>query len=186
MKCVDRLWCVWYVVWCGVVWCGAVRCGAVRCGAAPCRAVLHCGMPCPCWAVPLCCAVLCAVLCCAVLCCMPCFVVLCCALRTVGDCALVQGAAPPCGGALYEAIHNCPSHGPSIQNKRCPLPCPQDLKSRAVAPIMTLSSFKDSVTAVHIRGTSIATGCVDGYVRTFDVRVGKVRVSVRARPRAAE
>eukprot|EP00668_Euglena_longa_P012517 GGOE01014972.1.p1 GENE.GGOE01014972.1~~GGOE01014972.1.p1 ORF type:complete len:310 (+),score=46.27 GGOE01014972.1:62-931(+) len=57
-----------------------------------------------------------------------------------------------------------------------------DMKSRAVVPVMTLSGFKDSVTSVHIIDFSIATGCVDGYVRTFDVRQGKEMVECILRP----
>jgi len=57
-----------------------------------------------------------------------------------------------------------------------------DIKSRAVVPLMTLAGFKDSVTAVHAVDFSIVTGCVDGYVRTFDIRMGKELVECVLRP----
>uniref|UniRef100_A0A7S1N1X4 Guanine nucleotide-binding protein subunit beta-like protein n=1 Tax=Eutreptiella gymnastica TaxID=73025 RepID=A0A7S1N1X4_9EUGL len=58
-----------------------------------------------------------------------------------------------------------------------------DMKAaRTVTPIMTLSSFQDSVTCIHISGNQIATGCVDGYVRTFDVRMGKVLLDCILKP----
>mmetsp|Transcript_24939 Transcript_24939/g.39118 ORF Transcript_24939/g.39118 Transcript_24939/m.39118 type:complete len:164 (+) Transcript_24939:342-833(+) len=41
-------------------------------------------------------------------------------------------------------------------------------------PIQTMSSFKDSVSSVAVKGHQICAGCVDGYVRIFDIRAGEM------------
>ena len=43
-------------------------------------------------------------------------------------------------------------------------------------PIQILEEAKDSITSVCILGSLIVTGSVDGYVRTYDVRKGELRV----------
>lgn len=49
-----------------------------------------------------------------------------------------------------------------------------DCRSRNYAPIQTLSDAKDSITSVKIRGPQILTGSVDGRVRMYDIRTGKI------------
>ena len=49
-----------------------------------------------------------------------------------------------------------------------------DTKSSSIKPIQTLSEAKDSVTSLEVRGGEIVTGSVDGRVRSYDVRMGKV------------
>lgn len=39
-------------------------------------------------------------------------------------------------------------------------------------PIQILEDAKDSITALSIRGSTIATGSVDGNVRIYDIRKG--------------
>lgn len=49
-----------------------------------------------------------------------------------------------------------------------------DTKSSSIKPIQTLSEAKDAVTCLCVRGPEIVAGCVDGRVRNYDVRMGKV------------
>ena len=49
-----------------------------------------------------------------------------------------------------------------------------DTKSRSSAPIQTLDDAKDSVSSVHIKDSDIVTGSVDGRVRTYDLRMGRM------------
>lgn len=49
-----------------------------------------------------------------------------------------------------------------------------DTKSSSIKPVQTLNEAKDSVTCLVVRGPEIVAGCVDGRVRSYDVRMGKV------------
>ena len=50
-----------------------------------------------------------------------------------------------------------------------------DLKSRSsTRPIQRLTEFRDSVTQVKIKGTQIVASSLDGYVRVYDVRMGRL------------
>ncbi|TMW63253.1 hypothetical protein Poli38472_002194 [Pythium oligandrum] len=50
-----------------------------------------------------------------------------------------------------------------------------DIRARnSYLPIQTLDEFKDSVTSLVVSDHEIVAGCVDGVVRTFDLRAGKV------------
>lgn len=49
-----------------------------------------------------------------------------------------------------------------------------DTKSSSIKPIQTLNEAKDSVTSLCVRGAEVVAGCVDGRVRSYDVRMGKV------------
>jgi mitogen-activated protein kinase organizer 1 len=51
-----------------------------------------------------------------------------------------------------------------------------DLKSHTRTPIQVINCFSDSVTSVVLSRDEIVTGCVDGAVRIFDVRAGRLRV----------
>lgn len=57
-----------------------------------------------------------------------------------------------------------------------------DLKSNAYAPIQTLNEAKDSVTSVEIRGGEIVAGSVDGRVRVYDLRAGRMRTDFIGEP----
>jgi len=46
---------------------------------------------------------------------------------------------------------------------------------------MTLSEAKDSISSIHVTGPEILVGCVDGRVRSYDVRMGQVDVDVIGR-----
>ncbi|KAI0167418.1 WD repeat domain-containing protein [Pestalotiopsis sp. NC0098] len=48
-----------------------------------------------------------------------------------------------------------------------------DLKSGSFKPVQVLTEARDSISAVVVRDAEIVTGCVDGRVRTYDVRMGK-------------
>lgn len=49
-----------------------------------------------------------------------------------------------------------------------------DCKSRSTEPIQTMRAFKDDVTSVGAAGNEILAASVDGTVRRFDVRMGRV------------
>lgn len=49
-----------------------------------------------------------------------------------------------------------------------------DLKSQQAKPIQVLEDAKDSITSLLIADTYILTGCVDGHVRTYDLRNGQL------------
>lgn len=48
-----------------------------------------------------------------------------------------------------------------------------DLRSHTRDPIQILTSFKDSVTSIINTSNEIIVGCVDGILRTFDIRNGR-------------
>lgn len=52
-------------------------------------------------------------------------------------------------------------------------------RAQARLPIQTLQDARDSITSISIPpssagGAEIVTGCVDGVVRSYDVRMGKL------------
>ena len=49
-----------------------------------------------------------------------------------------------------------------------------DLQSSSYKPIQVLDDFKDSITKVMFTGDSIIAGSVDGFLRTYDIRMGKL------------
>lgn len=51
-----------------------------------------------------------------------------------------------------------------------------DCKSQNMKPIQVLDEAKDSVSSVHVVGHEIITGCVDGRMRVYDLRMGMVYV----------
>lgn len=53
-----------------------------------------------------------------------------------------------------------------------------DARSQNVKPLMVLSEAKDSISSVVASGHEITAGSVDGRVRTYDVRMGKVFTDV--------
>lgn len=56
-----------------------------------------------------------------------------------------------------------------------------DLKSQSHKPLMTLSEAKDSISSICVWGHEIFAGCVDGRVRTYDIRMGQVFVDLIGR-----
>ncbi|KAJ9617083.1 hypothetical protein H2200_000804 [Cladophialophora chaetospira] len=53
-----------------------------------------------------------------------------------------------------------------------------DVKSRDTRPIMVLEEAKDGVSSLVVSGCEIIAGSVDGRVRSYDIRTGKVTVDV--------
>lgn len=49
-----------------------------------------------------------------------------------------------------------------------------DCRSRSIDPIQSMKAFRDSVTSVVMAGSEIIAGSVDGTVRLFDVRFGRL------------
>jgi mitogen-activated protein kinase organizer 1 len=47
-----------------------------------------------------------------------------------------------------------------------------DLRSKNKTPLQSLTDCKDSATSVHILEHRIVVGCVDGVLRTYDLRMG--------------
>ena len=56
-----------------------------------------------------------------------------------------------------------------------------DCKSQSTKPIQVLEEAGDSVSSVHVVGWEVVTGCVDGRVRVYDLRMGMVFVDVIGR-----
>lgn len=56
-----------------------------------------------------------------------------------------------------------------------------DCKSSSMKPIQVLEEARDSVSSLHVVGHEIVTGCVDGRVRVYDLRMGMVFVDVIGR-----
>ena len=63
-----------------------------------------------------------------------------------------------------------------------------DCKSQAARPIQVFEESRDSVSSLHVVGHEIVTGCVDGRMRLYDLRMGMVYVDLigRASPRLLE
>lgn len=53
-----------------------------------------------------------------------------------------------------------------------------DGKSQSYKPLMSLGEARDSISSLLVAGSEIITGCVDGRVRTYDVRMGRCVVDV--------
>ena len=53
-----------------------------------------------------------------------------------------------------------------------------DVKSRDSRPIMSFEEAKDGVSAIVVDDGSVISGSVDGRVRTYDLRMGRVTVDV--------
>ena len=51
-----------------------------------------------------------------------------------------------------------------------------DCKSSSMKPIQVLEEARDSVSSLHVVGHEIVTGCVDGRVRVYDLRMGMLFV----------
>jgi mitogen-activated protein kinase organizer 1 len=49
-----------------------------------------------------------------------------------------------------------------------------DLRSHMRDPVQSLTDFSDSVTSIALSRTEICASCVDGKVRTFDIRMGRM------------
>ena len=49
-----------------------------------------------------------------------------------------------------------------------------DCKSQSAKPIQVFEESKDSVSSLHVVGHEIVTGCVDGRMRLYDLRMGMV------------
>ncbi|KAJ1507376.1 WD repeat-containing protein 83 [Coelomomyces lativittatus] len=47
-----------------------------------------------------------------------------------------------------------------------------DMKSNDKSPIQTLTDAKDSITSLSIHGHTLLTASVDGYLRSYDIRIG--------------
>ena len=43
-------------------------------------------------------------------------------------------------------------------------------------PIQSLTDFTDSVTAIALSRSEISVSCVDGRVRTYDLRMGRMHI----------
>ena len=56
-----------------------------------------------------------------------------------------------------------------------------DCKSQSGKPIQVLEEAGDAVSGVHVVGHEIVTGCVDGRVRVYDLRMGMVFTDVVGR-----
>ncbi len=53
-----------------------------------------------------------------------------------------------------------------------------DVKSRDTRPIMAFEEAKDGVSALVVSGAEVISGSVDGRVRSYDLRTGRVTVDV--------
>lgn len=56
-----------------------------------------------------------------------------------------------------------------------------DCKSQSTKPIQVLEEAGDSVVGLQVVGHEIVTGCVDGRVRVYDLRMGMCFVDVIGR-----
>jgi mitogen-activated protein kinase organizer 1 len=56
-----------------------------------------------------------------------------------------------------------------------------DGKSNSSKPIMTLSDAKDSISCLAVADAEIFVGSVDGRVRIYDIRMGRLSVDVIGR-----
>lgn len=56
-----------------------------------------------------------------------------------------------------------------------------DTKSRSERPLMSFSEAKDSISSLDVLGHELTAGCVDGRVRTYDLRMGQIDVDVLGR-----
>ncbi|GAA6046211.1 hypothetical protein NBRC10513_002204 [Rhodotorula toruloides] len=57
-----------------------------------------------------------------------------------------------------------------------------DIKSQNRAPLQILEGARDSITSIRIHDHLICTGSVDGYVRTYDLRMGQMQADFFDQP----
>lgn len=55
------------------------------------------------------------------------------------------------------------------------------MKTKSYKPLMTLTEGRDSISSVKVVGAEIFAAGIDGAVRVYDVRMGKVCVDVIGR-----
>lgn len=60
-----------------------------------------------------------------------------------------------------------------------------DLKSQNRQPIQILDEARDAIQCLHIGGSYIVSGSVDGRLRTYDLRMGELRVDFLGRESSA-
>ena len=54
-------------------------------------------------------------------------------------------------------------------------------RSRSFDPIQTLDDALDSVASIYVADYEIISGSIDKHVRTYDIRVGQLRVDAIGR-----
>ncbi|GAA5859512.1 hypothetical protein JCM8547_006857 [Rhodosporidiobolus lusitaniae] len=57
-----------------------------------------------------------------------------------------------------------------------------DIKSSNRIPLQVLDEGRDSITSIRIEDHLVFTGCVDGYVRTYDLRMGQLKTDFFDQP----
>ncbi|GAA6031594.1 hypothetical protein JCM8097_006539 [Rhodosporidiobolus ruineniae] len=57
-----------------------------------------------------------------------------------------------------------------------------DIKSNNRVPLQVLEEARDSITSIRIHEHLLMTGCVDGYVRTYDMRMGQLKTDFFDQP----
>ncbi|KPV73791.1 uncharacterized protein RHOBADRAFT_38400 [Rhodotorula graminis WP1] len=57
-----------------------------------------------------------------------------------------------------------------------------DIKSQNRAPLQVLDEARDSITSVLIRDHLVISGCVDGFARTYDLRMGQLQADFFDQP----
>lgn len=57
-----------------------------------------------------------------------------------------------------------------------------DTKAQQRMPIQIMQDAKDSITSVVVSGSNVVTGCVDGYVRWYDLRMGELQTDYFDQP----
>ncbi|RVD81806.1 uncharacterized protein DFL_009653 [Arthrobotrys flagrans] len=57
-----------------------------------------------------------------------------------------------------------------------------DTKSNANKPVMVWDEAKDSITSLTVGDGEVVTGCVDGRLRRYDLRMGQIHVDVIGHP----
>ena len=51
-----------------------------------------------------------------------------------------------------------------------------DLRSHMREPVQSLTDFTDSVTSIALSRSEVSVSCVDGKIRTYDLRMGRMHV----------
>lgn len=63
-------------------------------------------------------------------------------------------------------------------------PLTKDTRAHNRSPIQTLEDAKDTVQTLYVGSSSVITGSVDGFIRTYDLRKGELRSDFIGRERA--
>lgn len=92
----------------------------------------------------------------------------------IHDCRIIRHDGSPLGHSVSKCCRLAPSRSHSAVLFSL-------YRAQSRQAIQVLDDARDAVQTLHVGGTYIMTGSVDGHVRTYDLRKGELRADYLAR-----